>query len=233
MTLKEIVALIQMKVQVSDDNYKPAITTAIQAVWATMADAAEWWFLGQPKPYEIDLVANQEDYEINDDSVGRMLHITNSEGVPFLTFLDRQTWIKYRAAMAVSLEGLPGFFYKVGRGSGGNIVIRVGPKPTAGSQTGYLHFQERGSAANIEALPDSGILCLQHGVMSILAPPKEVKINQTYTRWDAITYKEDELFSKHLDEFIRREGRVEFTVPQPGFSPDVESGLDEALGVQL
>jgi hypothetical protein len=198
----KVIQMIQLQIGNSDANYKPAIEYALEEIWALVAKYRDWWFLAGGTPLSIPLVANQSRYTIEKAEVGRMRFLADVNGTPVAKYLDQDEYEKEKTDQTDLSGEDPSVFTIVGS-SEGNPVIEVSPTPGS-STTLYLHYREAGTLANLTALPIGWGKVLIHGAKSMLARPEKIP----HDLWQAITFKEDQMFQYWLKEMGRLEGNL-------------------------
>jgi hypothetical protein len=202
--------MLQARVKDTSPEYLILIDAAIEQAWATLASMGDWWFLQQPKPVTIDIVADTYQYTIakKSDEIGRMLYIANDKNRKVWTYKGTDSYQAYRTGGGIvrnvtnvqtSETGTIQVFTTVGLASG-KPVIEVYPTPVLAA-TNYLHYREAGTLANLDKLPNRWGMVLFHFAMSILAPPQRVDEN----RWRAINYEENSIALDWLSQMAFHE----------------------------
>jgi hypothetical protein len=199
-------ALQVIQGRVGNDNqaFVRIIENAIYLTWAEVAARFDLNFLKAPAPQSVTLVTGQKVYSLK-EFTGRMRYISDGDGKKVWTYVPWQTFEEYCS----DSTGTVSVFTDYGKKSG-KQQIRVEPEPDS-SGTYYLHYNELGTIATFNLLPDSWLKTMIHGAMSILAPPIERRSPNDIIWWKAVTKDEDKLFEA---------GLIKMLLAQP-ISPDI------------
>ena len=234
--IQTIQQMIQGRVKDRTPEYLPVIDAAIKQGWATLAAMGDWWFLQQPTPLGLSMVATESQITVNKQiaEIGRMLYIANSGNRKVWTYKGTRSYQLYRtggfvrnvdATEAESSEtGTIQVFTVVGLEKN-KPVIEVFPVPIQ-SGSYYLHYRESGTLANLDKLPERWGIALFHFAMSILAPPDNTGKNQ----WRATNYGENALALEWYRQMAHYEdGAVDGEEKEMDLDPHISQELD-AIG---
>lgn len=224
-TLSAVELAIQMRIGDTTAEYKPAVTAAILSSWAIMAASAEFWFLQPGVPVTINLTPNVTKYEVDKENIGIPFDIIDADGKVQYVYRNRRNFADIKGGSGSALN-VTGFFTRIGRSGNKKLLIQFDRAPEEAT-TVYLQYQEAGTVANIGACPDTGVKCLIHGAMSQIAPPKAIAVSKDFSRWDAVTYKENELFYAALSLFVQQEARHPEYKPEPELPDYIISGFTD------
>lgn len=195
--LDRIVSTVQLKLDNQDAQYLETIKTTIAQVWAYVARVGNWWFLDQPDPVPLTLTAGTRTYSIDKEDLGRLLYIGNAEGRRLWTYKSRFNWLAHQSEISdtssVNIATGGGVFTIVGLARGRKYRIRLDRSPNTDG-TVYVYYQEPGTLGNIDKCPAAWEMVIIHGVLSMVAPPRDIN----KYRWEALTYKEHEMFQELL-----------------------------------
>ena len=189
------VQVIQGRVGNDSQAFATIIENAIYLTWAEIAARFDLDFLKAPAPQAVALVANQRVYSIK-GLTGRMRYISNGAGKKVWTYVP---WLTFQEHCSDS-TGTVSVFTDYGKKSG-KQQIRVEPEPDS-SGTYYLHYNELGTKATFNLLPNSWLKTVIHGVLSILAPPIERRSPNDIIWWKAVTRDEDIMYEINLKKMV-------------------------------
>jgi hypothetical protein len=195
----------------TDPKIVPHIQSTIGTAWAYLAALAEWWFMEQPEPCEISVTAGVHQYTISREDVGLMLHVANDSGRRIWVYKARRSYQGYlafpifsgAASSDTETSSNVGVFTLCGL-KNGKPVIDVRPIPAV-AQTAYLHYQEKGTLANLDRLPDAWSLVLFHLTMSLIANPLQEPTVDDKLRWKVLTGAHQAQFEKAYADMVRQE----------------------------
>ena len=220
LSFADIGQTVGLALQMTDAAYQPAINSAIRAAWAALAAEDDWYFLRQSKPYEMSLNTTDTDYIVAQDEVGTLLYIADVDGKEIAYHRD---WYDTKRQRTNIGPGEKPVLFEIAGLTGNHFIIRF-DRAWDEAKTGYLHYNEAGSEANINRLPSAWAWVLIHKVKSMVAPPVQIKPDL----WQSLTKNEHFLYELGLSKMQVRCSPLYFTRRDDDINPDYLSQIAEA-----
>ena len=224
-SLDTLADIIAAKIGNTEAATRKGIKSAILMAWDFVAEYRSWPFLESPDSYKLAITAGDTIYTLKKIEIGRVLYITDSDGMPQWSFKTREQFVRLLRERA-EIETDDPLYVTIKGVREGNTVIELYPIPSA-DETTYVHFTEKGAEGNLEKMPFGWSKVIVHLAMSMIGPPSEFQHAQGQLRWKALTKDEHALAMATLAEMI---GHFKpLGDPEPEFRLDthVADGMEE------
>lgn len=217
LSFDDVANTVALALKMTDTQYQPGIRAAVRAAWAALASEDDWYFMRQAKAYEIALNTTDTDYIINQEEVGTLLYLSDVDGKELAYHRD---WYDSKRQRTYIGPGDKPVLFEIAGLQGNHFIIRF-DRAWDQAQTGYLHYNEAGTEANLNRLPAAYAWVLVHKAKSLVAPPIEIKPDL----WQSLTKNEHYLYEIGLAKMQVRCSPTFFTRRDDDLNPDYMAEL--------